>query len=171
MNSEQSVDELMADSSDDTGIQDFCTWTDEDETIEPTKIQMVLGALERCLVDYTIANLNHLDFTSGAAKRAYSEFESAWSRKPANHEEIICKSNLSQLPLLAKQSNQDDSLSKCFKRLVELCNSLQIFTTRNQSFGHPANHYHPVYWIRTQALALDPVMAQLRFYGGHLEKS
>ncbi len=67
------------------------------------------------------------------------------------------------MPSLAKQVSQGSSKQKYYERLDQLINVLQIYKTRSQSFAHPGNEYHPVHWLRVQALALDPVIKQLGF--------
>ena len=136
---------------------------ENEEILDATRIQMVLGSLEKSLVDKILENVENIDIHSGAAKKTYDYFFERYRRKPNNLEELIRKSNLSQLPGLAKQALEGSSKFKFFERLDQIINVLQIYKTRSQSFAHPGNEYNPVHWVRVQALALDPVIKQLGF--------
>ena len=143
--------------------EDSYPFDQNDQLLDATRIQMVLGSLEKSLVDKVLANSNALDIDTGAAAKTTKYFLETYRRKPENLEELIRKSNLSQLPGLARQAMQGSSKQKYFERLDQLINVLQIYKTRSQSFAHPGNEYSPVHWARVQALALDPVIKQLGF--------
>ncbi len=144
-------------------IEEIYSFEPDDQELDATKIQMVLGSLEKSLVDKIILNIESLDINSGVALKCHKNFINTYRREPKNTEELIRKSNLSQLPSLAKQAVEGTSKQKFFERLDQLINVLQIYKTRSLSFAHPGNEYHPVHWARVQALALDPVIKQLGF--------
>ena len=139
-------------------------YSEDDQIVEATKIQMVLGTLEKSLVDLIFKDIHNFDRKSGAAGKAYKSFVNTYRREPKDDQELIRKSNLSQLPAIAKQCLIDSSQHKYLERIDQLINALQIYKSRNHSFAHPGNHYHPVHWARVQALALDPVIKNLGFF-------
>ena len=139
-------------------------YSEDDQILEATKIQMVLGTLEKSLVDLIFKDIHNFDRKSGAAAKAYKSFVNTYRREPKDDQELIRKSNLSQLPAIAKQCLIDSSQHKHLERIDQLINALQIYKSRNHSFAHPGNHYHPVHWARVQALALDPVIKNLGFF-------
>ena len=143
--------------------EEIYSFDQDDQFLDATRIQMVLGSLEKSLVDKIISNIDSVDTESGAGQKCKRYFSETYRRNPRNKEELIRKSNLSQLPSLAKQVSQGSSKQKYYERLDQLINVLQIYKTRSQSFAHPGNEYHPVHWLRVQALALDPVIKQLGF--------
>ena len=143
--------------------EEIYSFDQDDQFLDATRIQMVLGSLEKSLVDKIISNIDSVDTESGAGQKCKRYFSETYRRNPRNKEELIRKSNLSQLPSLAKQISQGSSKQKYYERLDQLINVLQIYKTRSQSFAHPGNEYHPVHWLRVQALALDPVIKQLGF--------
>jgi len=136
----------------------------DDEVLDPTRIQMVLGSLEKSLVDLILKDLNNFDIKSGAGNKAYKTFIQTYRREPKDDFDLIRKCNLSQLPAIAKQCLSESSQRKHLERLDQLINSLQIYKSRSLSFAHPGNQYHPVHWARVQALALDPVIKNLGFF-------
>ena len=135
----------------------------DDEELDRTRIQMVLGSLEISLVDLILKNLNNFDVKSGVGNKVYKSFIQTYRREPKDNFDLIRKCNLSQLPVIAKQCLLESSQRKYLERLDQLINSLQIYKSRSLSFGHPGNQYHPVHWARVQALALDPVIKNLGF--------
>ena len=138
-------------------------YEEDDEILDATKTQMVLGSLEKSLVNLIIKEIHNFDKNSGLTNKAYIAFTTTYRREPKDNIELIRKSNLSMLPGIARQILADSSLSKYLIRLEDLMNALQIYTSRSQSYAHPGNEYSPVHWARVQALALDPVMHQLGF--------
>ncbi len=144
--------------------EDIYEISDDDELLDATRIQMVLGSLEKCLVDMVYKDINNFDIKSGAGNKAYKQFIQTYRREPNDDLDLIRKCNLSQLPAIAKQCLTQSSQRKHLERLDQLINSLQIYKSRSLSFAHPGNQYHPVHWARVQALALDPVIKNLGFF-------
>ncbi len=144
--------------------EDIYEISDDDELLDATRIQMVLGSLEKCLVDLIYKDLHNFDIKSGAGNKAYKYFLQTYRREPKDEFDLIRKCNLSQLPAIAKQCLAQSSQYKHLERLDQLINSLKIYKSRSLSFAHPGNQYHPVHWARVQALALDPVIKNLGFF-------
>ncbi len=144
--------------------EDIYQISEDDELLDATRIQMVLGSLEKSLVDLIYKDVHNFDIKSGAGNKAYKSFVQTYRREPNDDFDLIRKCNLSQLPGIAKQCLSESSQRKHLERLDQLINSLQIYKSRSLSFAHPGNQYHPVHWARVQALALDPVIKNLGFF-------
>ena len=132
----------------------------EDDLVERTKIAMVLGAFEVEITDLVMSNIDNLDITSGASKKAFNSFQERFQRKPNSLTELVRSATLPILIAMAQQAVQAEKKKDQLTRLSELCGALQITQTRNKTY-HANNVYNPVYWIRAQALAMDPVIGQL----------
>lgn len=135
----------------------------EDELIELTKISMVITAFEKDITTYVISiSENHeFDITSGAIKKAENQFVENYHRLPKNFEDLVRSTTLPLLINIAQQITENHKQKENFARLSEIFNALQIAQTRNKSY-HANNVYNPVYWIRVQALAMDPVIGKLK---------
>jgi len=146
-----------------TGVPDEESYTSDGVLVEQTRCQMVLGSLERCLAERIIQNLDHIDLTCGPASKALAVFRKTYNREPKSKEELIRKSYIDHLLNISRYIYKNKPEGPMYERLNELINALQIFSTRSNTYAHSANKYLPVYWARTQALALDPVILQLGF--------
>lgn len=132
----------------------------EDDLIERTKIAMVLGAFEAEITRIVFENIEEIDLTSGASKKAFNLFQDRFHRKPNSPQELVRSASMPILISMAQQAMKNQKKKDLLTRLSELCGALQIAQTRNKTY-HANNIYNPVYWIRVQALAMDPVIGQL----------
>ena len=78
-------------------------YEEDDEILDATKTQMVLGSLEKSLVNLIIKEIHNFDKNSGLTNKAYIAFTTTYRREPKDNIELIRKSNLSMLPGIARQ--------------------------------------------------------------------
>ena len=61
--------------------EDSYPFDQNDQLLDATRIQMVLGSLEKSLVDKVIANINALDIDAGAAAKTHKYFLETYIEK------------------------------------------------------------------------------------------
>ena len=59
--------------------EEIYSFEPDDQVLDATRIQMVLGSLEKSLVDKIILNIESLDINSGVAQKCYKNFRTFWS--------------------------------------------------------------------------------------------
>ena len=82
---------------------------------------MVLGAFEVEITDLVMSNIDNLDITSGASKKAFNSFQERFQRKPNSLTELVRSATLPILIAMAQQAVQAEKKKDQLTRLSELC--------------------------------------------------